>query len=179
MDIRVEKTRQSILNTFIELRGQKPLERITVKELCQRARINKSTFYAHYADIYDLADQVEEEIVKLVIANVAHPEYVIQRPKEFIREFYQAYMSHGALLKVVFSNSRSGNLIRSLQRELKAMVLSAYPQYRDDPVANVVLSYGIYGGYYALTENRDRDAEMVLEVVGELDRRAVEMIEGK
>ena len=52
MDIRIEKTRQSIINAFIELRSHKELERITIKELCEKAQINKSTFYAHYQDIY-------------------------------------------------------------------------------------------------------------------------------
>ena len=47
MDLRTEKTESSIINAFIELRAKKPLEKITVKELCQLARINKSTFYAH------------------------------------------------------------------------------------------------------------------------------------
>ena len=52
MDLRVEKTEKAIKNAFIELRSQKPLEKITVKELCAEARINKSTFYSHYQDIY-------------------------------------------------------------------------------------------------------------------------------
>ena len=54
MDLRIEKTRQSIVNAFIALRSGKPLEKITVKELCEKAQINKSTFYFHYVDIYDL-----------------------------------------------------------------------------------------------------------------------------
>ena len=60
MDIRIEKTRQSIINAFIELRSHKELERITIKELCEKAQINKSTFYAHYQDIYHLSDTLEE-----------------------------------------------------------------------------------------------------------------------
>ena len=35
MDLRIEKTRQSIVNAFIALRSGKPLEKITVKELCE------------------------------------------------------------------------------------------------------------------------------------------------
>ena len=54
MDLRTEKTERSILNAFIGLRAQKPLEKITVKELCQAAGINRGTFYAHYTDLYDL-----------------------------------------------------------------------------------------------------------------------------
>ena len=55
MDLRVEKTKGSIVNAFLSLRARKPLEKITVKELCQLARINKSTFYTHYSDIFALS----------------------------------------------------------------------------------------------------------------------------
>ena len=51
MDIRTEKTERAIKNAFLELRSQKPLEKITVRELCAIACINKSTFYGHYDDI--------------------------------------------------------------------------------------------------------------------------------
>ena len=46
MDIRIEKTERAIRNAFLELRAAKPLEKITVKELCSLACINKSTFYS-------------------------------------------------------------------------------------------------------------------------------------
>ena len=48
MDIRIEKTEKAIRNAFLELRAAKPLEKITVRELCSLACINKSTFYSHY-----------------------------------------------------------------------------------------------------------------------------------
>ena len=54
MDIRIEKTERAIKQAFMALRAQKPLEKIKVKELCDLANINKSTFYAHYQDIYAL-----------------------------------------------------------------------------------------------------------------------------
>ena len=75
MDLRIEKTERGIKNAFIELRSRKPLEKITVKELCESARINKSTFYAHYKDIYDLSDAMEEEVVQSIANSIQHPEY--------------------------------------------------------------------------------------------------------
>ncbi|MBR3282470.1 MAG: TetR/AcrR family transcriptional regulator [Ruminococcus sp.] len=45
MDMRIEKTRRSIINAFLQLRAKKPLEKITVKELSALAEINKATFY--------------------------------------------------------------------------------------------------------------------------------------
>ena len=48
LDIRIEKTERAIKQAFMELRAQKPLEKIKVKELCDLACINKSTFYAFF-----------------------------------------------------------------------------------------------------------------------------------
>ena len=76
MDLRVEKTRRSIINGFLELRARKPLEKIRVRELCEKAQINKSTFYDHYRDVYDLAEQLEDEAIRSYL-DIAHPEYVL------------------------------------------------------------------------------------------------------
>ena len=45
MDIRIEKTKTAIHNTFLELRSKKPLEKITIKELCELTKISTSTAY--------------------------------------------------------------------------------------------------------------------------------------
>ena len=44
-DLRVQKTIESVKSAFDELVLEKDYEKITVKELCERARINKKTFY--------------------------------------------------------------------------------------------------------------------------------------
>lgn len=64
MDLRVEKTIKSIFNTFLEMRAKKPLEKISVTELSNKAMINKATFYLHFKDIYDLSDCLESEACK-------------------------------------------------------------------------------------------------------------------
>ena len=53
-DIRRIKTKENIQNTFINIMAEQDLEKITVKAITSRARINKSTFYRNYADKYDL-----------------------------------------------------------------------------------------------------------------------------
>ena len=78
MDLRVTKTQRAIRAAFLELREKKPLEKITVKELCQRAEIHKSTFYDHYADVYALSDALETQVVESVLQGLTHPEYLFE-----------------------------------------------------------------------------------------------------
>ncbi len=62
-DQRTRLTKSLIRQAFTELLQQKPMQRITVKELCGKAGVNRSTFYAHYTDIYDLLAKLEEDMV--------------------------------------------------------------------------------------------------------------------
>ncbi|UTR05888.1 TetR/AcrR family transcriptional regulator [Alkalihalobacillus sp. LMS6] len=55
-DLRVMRTRRAIKSAFTQLLYETSLEKISVNTLANRAEINRVTFYAHYHDIYDLAD---------------------------------------------------------------------------------------------------------------------------
>lgn len=62
-DRRVRKTKKAIQDVFCELTKEKKLNEITIKELCAKADINKSTFYLHYRDIYDLANSIQNILI--------------------------------------------------------------------------------------------------------------------
>ena len=47
---------------LIELLEKKDLEYITVKEICEKAGVNRSTFYLHYESVSDLVDETAEMI---------------------------------------------------------------------------------------------------------------------
>jgi AcrR family transcriptional regulator len=63
-DLRVIKTRANIRNTFIELLSEKDFNEITIQNILNKALINRSTFYKHYSDKYELAEQLINEIMK-------------------------------------------------------------------------------------------------------------------
>jgi AcrR family transcriptional regulator len=62
MDRRVKKTRTLLKNGLITLMQEKSIKEITVQELVDLVDINRSTFYLHYKDIYDLVEQLEQEV---------------------------------------------------------------------------------------------------------------------
>ena len=64
IDVRARYTRKIIKESFYTLLREKPVEKITVKELCEKAEINRSTFYKHYLDCYDLLNKIEEEALE-------------------------------------------------------------------------------------------------------------------
>ena len=65
-DARVKYTRMVIRNTFLELLKEKPISKITVKEICERSEINRATFYKHYQDPFDLLEKLEDELLTYI-----------------------------------------------------------------------------------------------------------------
>ncbi len=64
LDQRVRMTRKLFRQALTDLLREKPLQSITVKELCATAGVNRGTFYTHYTDLYNLMEQMEEEVYR-------------------------------------------------------------------------------------------------------------------
>lgn len=61
-DRRVRRTKALLLKGLMNLMETKDIRDISVKELSDLVDINRSTFYLHYSDIYDMLDQIENEL---------------------------------------------------------------------------------------------------------------------
>ena len=74
LDRRARKTRRAIQNALMQLSVDKRINEITVTDVTQAADINRSTFYLHYNDIFDLLAAVEQELFDEIYAAVhIHP----------------------------------------------------------------------------------------------------------
>ena len=65
-DRKTRYTRKALADSLIELMKDKPFTKITIKELCEKADINRTTFYAHYHDQEELLKQIEEETLDYI-----------------------------------------------------------------------------------------------------------------
>ena len=59
---RTQMTRMLLRTALIELMQDKPFSEITIKEICEQADLNRTTFYLHYTDQSDLLSDVENEV---------------------------------------------------------------------------------------------------------------------
>lgn len=68
VDRRVKYTKLALRESLITALLEKPIEKITVKELCEKADVNRGTFYSHYSDQFDLYNAVVEEFLTEAIS---------------------------------------------------------------------------------------------------------------
>lgn len=67
MNAKVAKTRKALLDALIAMLEEEPIESISVSRLCQRANINRTTFYKYYSVPVDVMLEAVEEIFRQTI----------------------------------------------------------------------------------------------------------------
>ena len=61
---RKKESQEKIERAFIQLIQTKEINNISVTDICQKCNLNRSTFYANYLDIYDLADKLKDRMIQ-------------------------------------------------------------------------------------------------------------------
>lgn len=170
MDLRVERTRKNIHNAFIQLRSKKPLEKISVKELAELAYINKATFYSHYNDIYDLSDKLENELISSIIKTIPNPENVLTDSANMSAFLTNAFASHRSLLYTIFSDSRSGILVKKLDSALKELIYTYHPKYKGNLEMDILFTIIIQGCFNACLTHPDDDMAEISRIIGKVNK---------
>ncbi len=159
----------------MQLRTHKPLEKIKVKELCDLACINKSTFYAHYQDIYALANAIEDELVGRIIASLPQltSNDVSERTEWLTREMFRTFMENKEAVNTIFSGSRQGLFINRVEEAMRLYISETDPDFEADVVRNVVLSFCLQGCYYTFTRYCDlMDEKRLVALLASVARAA-------
>lgn len=89
--------------SLLELMSNKPLNQITIKEICEAADVNRGTFYKHYNDQYDLLRQIQNELDVEIKAALDKNVAVTASAGDIIAEIISCITAQGALCKVLFS----------------------------------------------------------------------------
>ncbi len=71
-DRRTVYSKKMIRESLYELMKEKPLNKISVTEICQKADVNRSTFYSYYTDIYDLHQQIIKDFFSIQKSVIKH-----------------------------------------------------------------------------------------------------------
>ncbi len=118
MDLRVIKTKKNIREAFIELRKTCSVDAIKVNMLCEKAMINKTTFYNHYQDIYELSEELETEVVDDFLNNFKDIDMLLTDTNRFINGMHISLESENDLLRILFKD-KMDELIERIEKRIR------------------------------------------------------------
>lgn len=148
-DLRTQRTRKFIMDSFMELSSQKEFKDITVKDIAEEAMINRATFYYHFEDIYDLLEKVLSEVL---LVNLDCNSY---QNNEFNEEtIISTFIAITNFQKSLSNRCHRGyedTIARIIREQLEIIfykMLLKQNKTEDDEalkVTAVILSWGIFG----------------------------------
>ncbi len=143
-DLRVKLTHKMIIDAFIQLRKEKPLRKITVRELCDRAGVGRGTFYAHFMDVYDLNEQLENDfLASFAEATRAAFEKTdaLHSTREICRTVFRLLEDHEDLCHLLLSSDNGSGMMKFIEMG-KQLCMEYYATYfRNSTPEKVALFY--------------------------------------
>ncbi|WP_100488374.1 TetR/AcrR family transcriptional regulator [Sporolactobacillus pectinivorans] len=113
-DRRFKRTEQIIRDVFVQLVNERGFNHVTIKDITERANLNRATFYLHYTDKYELmtafqkkfledAKNLSTESKKIDIFSLYDKEETIL----FLVKILQYYKDHSSVIKMMLNENRS------------------------------------------------------------------------
>ena len=116
MDRRVRKTKDCLAKALIELLQTKNIHDVSVRELADKADINRGTFYLHYKDPYDMMSQMERETLQTLreILMAHHAREINDNPLVILEVLYDYVSEHTAWISLLLGENGTLSFINSL-----------------------------------------------------------------
>ena len=92
-DLRIIKTKNALYNALIILLKEKPFEEIKVSDICKTALINRSTFYSHFNDKYELFMALIEDLKASLSSELKNIKDNVS-PKEYYIKLISVFLNH-------------------------------------------------------------------------------------
>ena len=129
-DWRVQYTKMVLRDSLIRLLGEKDISRITIKEICEIADVNRATFYAHYTDQYDLLEKIENELFNNIHAYLSGHEINGYPRSDFewsntvgmVANIFDYLRENAPLCKLLLNDKRNLNF----QKRIMTLVYDPY-----------------------------------------------------
>lgn len=171
-DRRVAKTKKAIRNAFAKLLCEKDIDKITIKDIADTADINRKTFYNYYSGVYEIIDEIENEVVDNIEASIQDIE-----AEEYLKNPYRIFDKinenvsqeldfYGYLMSMNSNVSLFSKIVDLLKEKTKAAILTKVDA--DKERLSILIEYTISGMISAYKSWFNSDRKLSLEEVSDV-----------
>ena len=164
---RVRLTKKLLTDSLLHWLQQKPIEHITVKEICEYAELNRSTFYLHYADQYELLQALENKVFQDTVECFATlgPGF---STKEFIITFLNHIRENDVLFRTMLNQPNRESFRKRFINESLAYLREGIGVKATGDKEHYILIYLLRGSLAMIQDWIDSDFTMPVEEFADL-----------
>lgn len=166
-DLRIIKTRKALYHAFEELMKSKSFEQIKVSDICNEALINRSTFYDHYNDKYDLLEEYINSLRDSFTLEITKEDNIERNTKKYYIEIIRLLLNHiekkkDTYVSIMINNRNSITndifydiLNRAIINQIDGKVISSkipneiITRFYIGGVTNICFEWLMYGNKYS------------------------------
>ncbi len=171
-DPRVIRTRKLLIESFLSLISKKDFNDITVRDITETATVNRATFYAHFADKYELLDFLMTDIFMQTLQLRLHildefNEETITKIFLAMCDFHKELSSQCKIGYESLSSILEKNIKEELQKIIYNIISIENPKSDQLTIIATMLSWSIYGAAYTWNTNGRKNSaeELVSEIM--------------
>lgn len=181
VDRRIAKTKKAIYRAFAELLSEKNVNDITIKDIADRADINRKTFYNYYDGIYDLIGEIENTIIdnfeKVIRKHNVND--ILRNPNLMYEELTSIINSDPDFYQHLISIESNSNLVKKLVLSLKTRAKEVISEYTvlDESTLDIVLDFVVSGMFtvfqHWFNSSKERPLDDLARIVANLSYNGI------
>ena len=113
-DRRVKYTKMVLKKSLLELMGNRPIAKVTIKEICDLADVNRGTFYKHYGDQYDLLNEIQNDLDSEIKATLEKRLTNSSSSADIILETIRCIAAQSSLCEILCGEYGDGEFLKKL-----------------------------------------------------------------
>jgi AcrR family transcriptional regulator len=167
LDRRIIKTKIAIREAFVFLIKEKGFDAILVRDISERANINRGTFYLHYQDKFDLLEQTQTEIIETVEHIVLQANTFnlsdfnsVEKPLPVIVSLFEYFKENADLMHAMFSLEGGirfqGKIRKTIEKNIKLEFLAGLKEKNFLVPSHYLISYAISAHFGVIQDWLDR-----------------------
>lgn len=113
----VVRSKKAIKGAYLEICKEKPLGAIMVREIIDRANVSRGTFYAHFLDVFDLQEKVEDEFL-LEAMSVHDPDISLADIPESVASVVEMFTCQKEMIRALSHNGANYTFVKKCKQAL-------------------------------------------------------------
>ena len=173
LDNRVRFTKMVLQQALLKILKEKNIDKVTIKELCQEANVNRGTFYLHYATPNDLLMEIEQQFIDDNMACFT-PYFHEGYKTSYLAGLFAGILKNKDLCCIIMGKNGNPRFIERIQKMVRDSVVDAwcreFPTYRRDDL-DYVYDFIFAGSMRLILNWIDEDHDLTTtELANRLDR---------
>lgn len=133
LDNRVRYTKMVLQQALLKILQRKHIDKVTIKELCEEAKVNRGTFYLHYATPNDLLMEIEQQFIQENMA-MFFPYFNEGYETSHMASLFAGILKNRELCRIIMGKNGNPKFIERVQNMLRSRIIDGwcleFPQYK-------------------------------------------------